>query len=532
MADTLPEDMREAIARFQGEPTVCPPGAVSVLEFSASPWGKRARGTGEIILRTGETPPSSPPGRELTRAERRQKVRELAADGRLTRRQIADRIGAPFNLVADDVRALGLTVAADKASPRAKRQSGRQAGGGRLPRTRLQALVDEGLTPKQIAERADVSPQYVYTRLSQHKIKAAREPRAYEKPREDTQPAPEPPVEPEAPPAKVEPPAPQIAAPEPAAAPEGPYPFAEATCGECGRPISKRGKTGLCSRCSRPSRDGAPQSVETVTEKRERRADAARERLKDRRRFKATPVPDGSVRAPLPGDHPAVVEGRPLFENRIMDPADPGTCHETILKDGRWNSKIGGDVLVGDIEGAQIVTLSLAERITCPRSCAHWRTCYGNNDQHARRWLPGAALEDRLEREVADLANERPTLVRLHYLGDFYSLHYARFWADMLIDHPGLSAFGFTAHAPESDIGRHIAKIRKAFGARFAIRHSNRTGAWGSFTIDFPTERKRLGDAVVCPEQRDAMTDGSKRKHCGNCALCWQSDVPIVFVEH
>lgn len=46
-----------------------------------------------------------------------------------------------------------------------------------------------------------------------------------------------------------------------------------------------------------------------------------------------------------------------------------------------------------------------------------------------------------------------------------------------------------------------------------------------------PTEKRRIGDAVVCPEQAEAMA-GPTTRHCGNCALCWQSDLPIAFVLH
>ena len=48
---------------------------------------------------------------------------------------------------------------------------------------------------------------------------------------------------------------------------------------------------------------------------------------------------------------------------------------ENVLKCGRNNSKIGGDVLVGRLRGARIFTLTLEERATCPRSCAMWRAC-------------------------------------------------------------------------------------------------------------------------------------------------------------
>ena len=87
-------------------------------------------------------------------------------------------------------------------------------------------------------------------------------------------------------------------------------------------------------------------------------------------------------------------------------------------------------------------------------------------------------------------------------------------------------------------MGAEIAAIRaRHFGtfsisSRFAIRHSGTSGPWGSFTIDYPTPRKRIGDGIVCPEQREAMNGGRTDRHCGSCAVCWQTDAPVVFVEH
>ena len=268
-------------------------------------------------------------------------------------------------------------------------------------------------------------------------------------------------------------------------------------------------------------------------QKRAARADRSVSKVTDRRRFKTVPVPMGDPAFSLPEDHESVVNAMPRFPSRVFDPADPDTYSDTILKDGCHNSKIGGDVSVGNMKGAHIVTLTLAERATCPRSCAFWNTCYGNADPHAKRWLPGQALLDRLDAELADLCARHPAvLVRLHYLGDFYDAGYVEHWAQLLTDFDNLHAFGFTAHRPGTPMGDLINAWRCEFGFRFAIRHSDTTGAWGSFTVDFPTEKTRIGDAVVCPEQRDAMTGGKKLKHCGSCALCWQSDSAIVFVEH
>jgi hypothetical protein len=273
----------------------------------------------------------------------------------------------------------------------------------------------------------------------------------------------------------------------------------------------------------RAARARKSRGAETISEVKVRRAREAAAKVSDRRRFKVSPVPFGDANRLADAGATGTV-----FPSRVSDPSPD----EPVLKDGRWNSKIGGDVLKGRLRGARIYTLTLEERATCPRSCAMWRACYGNSMQHPKRWRHGPVLQRQIAAEVAALcAPGAPVLIRLHILGDFYSFDYLRLWTFLLDAYPNLNIFGFTAWAPGTEIGDGIARVRAALGARFAIRHSGRGGPWGSFTIDFPTERRRIGDAVVCPEQADAM-GGKPGRHCGNCCLCWQSDLPIVFVEH
>lgn len=259
----------------------------------------------------------------------------------------------------------------------------------------------------------------------------------------------------------------------------------------------------------------------------ERKAAAAKTKsgaVRDRRRFKTVPVPMGD---------PSVMANRnataTIFPGRVFEPSP----EESLLKDGCNASKIGGDVLVGWLKGARIYTLTLEERATCPRACAHWQSCYGNSMPHARRWRHGPELVNQLEREITDLCQRHErVLIRLHVLGDFWSVEYVDFWARALERHANLFVFGFTAHKPGTKIGDFIAAVRGLHPDRFWMRHSGMTGPWGTFTVDFPTQQKRIGDAIVCPEQRDGMEGGPKGRHCGNCGVCWSTAAPIVFITH
>ncbi|MEM8555707.1 MAG: hypothetical protein AAGF71_12890 [Pseudomonadota bacterium] len=254
-------------------------------------------------------------------------------------------------------------------------------------------------------------------------------------------------------------------------------------------------------------------------------ADVAKVRKnRDRRRFTLNNVPNGTSRILTSPEQ----EGT-IFPNRCAVPNED----DQVLKDGRWNSKIGGDVLVGHLKGAVIYTLTLEERATCPRSCEHWRSCYGNNMSRSTRWTAGPELEAALVREVDTLCGRWQTvLIRLHVLGDFYSPEYVGLWHVLMERHANLWCFGFTAHAPNTQIGQLLAAMRLSHGQRWSVRHSGQSGAWGSFTVDFPTLKKRIGGGVVCPEQHDAMNGGPQSRHCGNCAVCWSCDDAIVFVEH
>ena len=264
--------------------------------------------------------------------------------------------------------------------------------------------------------------------------------------------------------------------------------------------------------------------IDVVAQKRVERSKKGVKEVRDRRRFKVQPVAMGQPARMAPaGLHNTV------FPTRIFEPDGS----ELVLKDGSSNAKIGGDVLVGWLKGAYIVTLTLEERATCPKSCPIYRGCYGNVMPHSRRWVGGEKLESQIVHEIgiACAKNER-VLVRLHILGDFYSVEYLQLWADLLDKHPNLYVFGFSAWEESTPIGRGIAWLRDHAPNRFMVRTSGRTGRWGSFTLPFPTEAKRIGDAIVCPEQLDANEGSPRGRHCGNCGICWSTDLPIAFIEH
>lgn len=200
----------------------------------------------------------------------------------------------------------------------------------------------------------------------------------------------------------------------------------------------------------------------------------------------------------------------------------------SLLVDGHSNVKIGHDVRKGKFRGYHIFTLSLEERKTCPSSCQHWQSCYGNNMPFAKRIdHTDPAFLPALEAEIARLmAKPWPgVLIRLHALGDFYSPEYVGFWRTMLVKHKRLSIYGYTAHDPNSDMGWIIRTLDADFQDRAMIRFSN--AAWPIMaTASIGTPESKPANAFICPEQT------RQTRCCATCGLCWSTKKNVAFLEH
>lgn len=225
--------------------------------------------------------------------------------------------------------------------------------------------------------------------------------------------------------------------------------------------------------------------------------------------------------------HRALILGRTLFPSRVADPADRALVPR-LLRSGKWSRKIGDRVTKGAWKGMPIYTLTLEERATCPRSCQHWSDCFGNKMNWSQRLTPTPALERRLAEELAALArhrrHKRGFVMRLHVLGDFFSVGYVRFWSHALLQHPMLRIFGYTAHLPTSPIGREIQNLNEIEPLRWRIRFSNGPAPLlRTVTVDRVED---AGPAIACPAQT------GRSECCGTCALCWGTDRAIAFLRH
>jgi hypothetical protein len=230
----------------------------------------------------------------------------------------------------------------------------------------------------------------------------------------------------------------------------------------------------------------------------------------------------------LPDDHPAVVEGRSIFE-RSANRNDTGTA----LKPGLYQRKIGKTIVKGKWRGFPIFTLTLEERATCPRSCAEWKNCYGNRSPWSVRQKHGVELMFRLIDELSDLQKKYPKgfCIRLHQLGDFYSVDYVSFWAECLKTFPALHVFGYTARADDDEIGQALRHLIGFNWDRFSVRSSGGvlSGIPKAIVVESPEE---AGDKIVCPAMQHKYGKKPDDIFCASCALCWSTKKTIVFLKH
>lgn len=234
----------------------------------------------------------------------------------------------------------------------------------------------------------------------------------------------------------------------------------------------------------------------------------------------------------LPGfEAPFIQEGRTKFPKGVQAP------DANILVSGHNNIKIGREVRKGHLRGYWIYTLSLEERKTCPSSCQHWQTCYGNNMPFAKRVDHTAPdFLEILEAAVAKLCapqkagrggkiKRKGVLIRLHALGDFFSPHYVDFWCQMLVKFPNLSIYGYTAYGSGTAIGWTVNEMNRTFPNRSMIRFSNGKLPRMS-TVSIGNPESCPPDAFVCPEQT------GKTIGCDTCGACWGTSKNVAFLEH
>lgn len=238
------------------------------------------------------------------------------------------------------------------------------------------------------------------------------------------------------------------------------------------------------------------------------------------RRFSGVAESDGPKVVLAPYD-PRARAGITIFPTSLL----PASMRDRIIKSGKESRKLGSRMAKGRWSGQPVYALTLEERATCPRSCTEWLTCYGNNMPFAHRTSDDGTLTRRLWGELASLNAAHPGgfVLRLHVLGDFYSVDYVDFWEQALLDFPALNIFGFTARAPGDPIGDAIAELRAFLPDRFMIRLS---GGEGDLMAAQVVDRAEDATGILCP------AESNPERCCATCGLCMQSRRTISFIRH
>lgn len=253
-------------------------------------------------------------------------------------------------------------------------------------------------------------------------------------------------------------------------------------------------------------------------------------------RFRLKPVsgPIPKAWAELDSRHPAIRHGRTVFLSRVFGADD----RDRVLIEGRNNAKIGNKVTKGAWSGMKVFLLSLEERATCPRSCAVWSACYGNAMPFAVRFRYDAALiaklDEELRQKMRGWSTRKGFVVRLHVLGDFPDLEYVAHWRRWMAEIPQLRVWGYTAHAPGTEMGQAIRAMNVDWSDRWAVRFSvsanqpigpmQATVVW-----DKPLSNGVRDGVLPCPQELGG-TDV-----CATCGLCWSPearDLRIAFMGH
>jgi len=228
----------------------------------------------------------------------------------------------------------------------------------------------------------------------------------------------------------------------------------------------------------------------------------------------------------------AVQNDQSLFHSFKVKSVNDGMGKtERVIKKST-NVKLGKRVTKGKLKGMPIFTVTLEERATCADTCSHYADCYGNNMPFATRYKADTALIDAMYSELKVLNKKHKSgfLVRLHILGDFYSLNYVSLWDQWLDEFENLFVYGYSERKIGTPIGNALNLLRIKWTNRFMVRVSGDFNLSNMTALSF--DDKRSSDqlaskqAFMCPVQED------KTDSCSTCTLCWATTKNVIFKTH
>ncbi|MGW8177247.1 MAG: GP88 family protein [bacterium] len=186
-------------------------------------------------------------------------------------------------------------------------------------------------------------------------------------------------------------------------------------------------------------------------------------------------------------------------------------------------------LVYGNDKLGAIANFSLPAMKTCPgktKFCK--RFCYGQRNWYRTERVK-QGLWDRYfislspqfaDRVIGEIKDKKIKLVRIHTVGDFYSVEYIKKWEKIARACAGSTKFyGYTRSWRVDELRPHLEYLMENFlvWLRASIdytTHQQKPEGWATFSsVD--------GDGKLCPH------DSGKVMFCRDCGICWNSFTPI-----
>lgn len=220
---------------------------------------------------------------------------------------------------------------------------------------------------------------------------------------------------------------------------------------------------------------------------------------------------------------------------------------DRILAIAEHNPKLGGDIERRGTAPSRVVYLE--EYGTCSDQCRFKRdgNCWGENSK-ADRFIVTEMFWTKVEHEIVILSLLHSRwFLRLHGLGDFFSVEYVERWIALATKYEQMWVWGFTGRRRDSNIGHAIQSAMDRFGPRWRTLWSEQVAQRGTtrcFELHELTRTSGEIDLIqhhegiaypLCPEQIDQFllhkSEGEIRR-CSDCRRCILTDCNVGFLYH